>query len=117
MELGFFTMPLHPPGTDYTQSLASDLQIQNIILGTGVNYMPNHHPFVVASRIAQLDHLCHGRFHWGVGSGGFEEVEEMLALRAPVYRECADHILNAGRSPEQLVDEVFELCERGKAAD
>ena len=110
MQLGFFTMPLHPPGTDYTQSLDDDLeqlitldelgyseawigehftsvwenipapdlliasairQTRNIILGTGVNCMPNHNPFVVASRIAQLDHLCHGRFHWGVGSGGF----------------------------------------------
>ncbi len=26
MELGFFTMPLHPPGTDYTQGLDADLE-------------------------------------------------------------------------------------------
>ena len=110
MQLGFFTMPLHPPGADYTQGLDNDLeqiialdelgfgeawigehftsawenipapdlliasavgQTQNIILGTGVNCMPNHNPFVLASRIAQLDHMCHGRFYWGVGSGGF----------------------------------------------
>ena len=110
MELGFFTMPVHPPGADYTQGLDNDLeqvitldrlgfreawlgehftsvwenipapdlliaaaihQTENIILGTGVNCMPNHNPFIVASRIAQLDHMCHGRFHWGVGSGGF----------------------------------------------
>ena len=110
MKLGFFTMPLHPPGADYTRTLDADLeqlivldelgyqeawigehftsewenipapdlmiaraigQTQNIVLGTGVNCMPNHNPFVVASRIAQLDHMCHGRFNWGVGSGGF----------------------------------------------
>ena len=110
MELGFFTMPLHPPGSDYTRSLDSDLeqlitldelgfreawigehftsvwenipapdlliasaisQTQNIVLGTGVTCMPNHNPFVIANRIAQLDHMCHGRFYWGVGSGGF----------------------------------------------
>ena len=26
MELGFFTMPLHPPGADYTQGLENDLE-------------------------------------------------------------------------------------------
>ena len=110
MQLGFFTMPLHPPGSDYTQGLDNDLeqiltvdelgfheawlgehftsswenvpapdlliasaasQTKNLILGTGVNCMPNHNPFTLASRIAQLDHMCHGRFYWGVGSGGF----------------------------------------------
>ncbi len=110
MELGFFTMPLHPPGADYTKGLDDDLeqiiilddlgfkeawigehftaawenipapdlliasainQTSDIVLGTGVTCMPNHNPFVIASRIAQLDHMCHGRFYWGVGSGGF----------------------------------------------
>ena len=110
MKLGLFMMPLHPPGSDYTQGLDNDLeqilmvdelgydeawlgehftsswenvpapdlliasaasQTKNLILGTGVNNMPNHNPFTLASRIAQLDHMCHGRFYWGVGSGGF----------------------------------------------
>ena len=110
MDIGFFTMPLHPPGADFTRSLDADLeqiitldglgyrevwigehftsvwenipapdlliasairQTKDIVLGTGVTCMPNHNPFVVASRIAQLDHMCHGRFYWGVGSGGF----------------------------------------------
>ena len=44
---------------------------KNIVLGTGVSCMPNHNPFMIAQRIAQLDHQAHGRFHWGVGSGGF----------------------------------------------
>jgi alkanesulfonate monooxygenase SsuD/methylene tetrahydromethanopterin reductase-like flavin-dependent oxidoreductase (luciferase family) len=44
---------------------------KNIVLGTGVTCMPNHNPFMVAQRIAQLDHQARGRFHWGVGSGGF----------------------------------------------
>jgi alkanesulfonate monooxygenase SsuD/methylene tetrahydromethanopterin reductase-like flavin-dependent oxidoreductase (luciferase family) len=44
---------------------------RNIVLGTGVTCMPNHNPFMVAQRIAQLDHQARGRFHWGVGSGGF----------------------------------------------
>jgi alkanesulfonate monooxygenase SsuD/methylene tetrahydromethanopterin reductase-like flavin-dependent oxidoreductase (luciferase family) len=110
MELGFFTMPLHPPGSDLTRTLDSDLEqlvlldqlgyteawigehftaawenipapdlliaqaiplTKHIVLATGVSCMPNHNPFMIAHRIAQLDHMAHGRFRWGVGSGGF----------------------------------------------
>ena len=110
MEVGYFTMPLHPPGSDLTRTLQDDLQqvvtldrlgykeawigehftaqwenipapdlfiaqalslTSDIVLGTGVTCMPNHNPFMVAHRIAQLDHMAEGRFHWGVGSGGF----------------------------------------------
>ena len=44
---------------------------KKIIFGTGVTCMPNHDPFMIAHRIAQLDNLAKGRFYWGVGSGGF----------------------------------------------
>lgn len=110
MELGFFTMPLHPPGSDYTKFLDDDLNqiveldrlgykeawigehftsewenipnpdlfiaqalplTENIVLGTGVTCMPNHDPFMIAHRIAQLDHMAHGRFMWGVGAGAY----------------------------------------------
>ena len=110
MELGFFTMPLHPPGSDLTQVLEDDLEqlvvldelgykeawigehftaqwepipapdlfiakalamTKNIVFGTGVTCMPNHDPFMIAHRIAQLDHMARGRFYWGVGSGAF----------------------------------------------
>jgi alkanesulfonate monooxygenase SsuD/methylene tetrahydromethanopterin reductase-like flavin-dependent oxidoreductase (luciferase family) len=110
MELGYFTMPLHPPGSDITKTLDDDLEqiitldnlgyreawvgehftaewenipspdlflakaigfTKNIILGTGVTCLPNHNPFMLAHRIAQLDHMAHGRFYWGIGSGGF----------------------------------------------
>ncbi len=110
MEIGYFTMPLHPLGSDYTQTLDEDLEqiiildqlgfkeawigehftaewenipapdlfiakaiplTKNIILGTGVSCLPNHDPFVLAHRIAVLDHLAKGRFYWGIGSGTF----------------------------------------------
>ena len=110
MEVGYFTMPLHPPGSDITKTLDDDLDqivtldrlgykeawigehftamweniaspelfiakalgvTENIVLGTGVTCMPNHNPFFLAHRIAQLDHMAHGRFLWGVGAGGF----------------------------------------------
>ena len=110
MEYGYFTMPLHPPETDYTQGLDEDLEqivvldqlgfkeawigehftagwenipapdlliakaiplTKNITLGIGVSCLPNHDPFVLAHRIAVLDHLLKGRFYWGVGAGSF----------------------------------------------
>ena len=110
MELGYFTMPLHPPGSNAAQTLDDDLEqlvtldalgyaeawigehftsvwenipapdlfiamalgkTQRIRLGTGVTCMPNHNPFMIAHRIAQLDQMAQGRFMWGVGSGGF----------------------------------------------
>jgi len=110
MDLGYFTMPLHPPGSNITETLDADLEqlvtldqlgyaeawigehftsvwenipapdlfiakalgmTKNIILGTGVTCMPNHNPFMIAHRIALLDQLAHGRFRWGVGSGGY----------------------------------------------
>ena len=110
MDVGLFTMPLHPPGANLTETLKEDLHqiveldklgyseawigehftavwenipspelliaqaiplTKQIRLGTGVSCMPNHNPFVLASRIAQLDHMAEGRFNWGVGTGSF----------------------------------------------
>ncbi len=42
---------------------------RSIRLGTGVTCLPNHNPFHLAHRIAQLDHQARGRFMWGIGSG------------------------------------------------
>lgn len=42
---------------------------KNMKLGTGVHCLPNHNPFHIAHRIAQLDHQAEGRFMWGIGSG------------------------------------------------
>ena len=42
---------------------------KNIKLGTGVVSLPYHHPFMVAGRAAQLDHMTRGRFMLGVGPG------------------------------------------------
>ena len=43
---------------------------ENIVLATGVSCLPNHNPFVLAHRIAQLDQMAKGRFYWGIGAGG-----------------------------------------------
>ena len=42
---------------------------ERIRLGTGVTCLPNHNPFRLAHRIAQIDHQAKGRFMWGIGSG------------------------------------------------
>lgn len=110
MNIGYFNMPLHPPGSNHTKTYEDDIEqivfldqlgfdeawigehftaewenipapdifisylfaiTKSIKLGTGVNCLPNHNPFVLAHRIAQIDHMSKGRFLWGIGSGGF----------------------------------------------
>ncbi len=121
MQVGYFTMPLHPPGSDPAVTMEADLvqmesldrlgyreawigehfttvwenipapdqfiaaalsRTKNLIFGTGVTCMPNHDPFMIAHRVAQLDNLARGRFHWGVGSGGFPGDFEVFGFDA-----------------------------------
>ena len=42
---------------------------RHIRLGTGVVSVPYHHPFMVADRMVQLDHMTKGRVMFGVGPG------------------------------------------------
>ena len=42
----------------------------NIMFGTAVINLPNHHPAIVAAEAAQFDHMSRGRFMLGVGPGG-----------------------------------------------
>ena len=43
-----------------------------------------------------------------LGVGGREEIVEVLRLREPLYRDCADRIVEtAGRSPEQIAAEIL----------
>ena len=42
---------------------------KHIRLGTGVVSLPYHHPFMMAQRIVQLDHITRGRVMLGVGPG------------------------------------------------
>ena len=144
MNLGYFTMPLHPPGSNVSKTMDDDLKqlvtldklgykeawigehfttqwenipapdlfiakalamTENILLGTGVTCMPNHNPFMIAHRIAQLDHMSHGRFQWGVGSGGFPGDFEVLGLEPEkgthreITKESLDLILSMWESP------------------
>ncbi len=145
MEVGYFTMPLHPPGSDITKTLEDDLEqmvkldgwgykeawigehftsewenipnpdlfiaqalplTKNIVFGTGVNCLPNHHPFMLAHRIAQLDHMARGRFYWGIGAGayvgdcavfGYDPATEE---NRKMVRDAVDVILKIWEDPE-----------------
>jgi alkanesulfonate monooxygenase SsuD/methylene tetrahydromethanopterin reductase-like flavin-dependent oxidoreductase (luciferase family) len=145
MRLGYFMMPLHPPGSDLGQTLKSDLRqierldelgfseawigehftsewenipapdlfiaaalqrTENIVFGTGVSCMPNHSPFVLAHRIAQLDQMAQGRFMWGVGAGSFIGDMEMVGIdRKSGYQrqltgDAIDLVLKLWDAPE-----------------
>ena len=138
MELGYFAMPLHPPGSDFTQTIRDDMEqivlldslgyreawigehftsawenipspelfiaealarTEHIVLGTGVTCLPNHNPFHIAHRIAQLDHQAQGRFRWGIGSGATPldfavfGVDDEAGEHRPLTLETLDMVL------------------------
>lgn len=44
------------------------------------------------------------------GGGGRAEMEEILRLREPLYRQCADHIApTAGRQPDEIAAEILRF--------
>jgi shikimate kinase len=43
-------------------------------------------------------------------AGGLEEVERLLAVREPLYRECAEFVVDTeGKTPEQVAAEIVSL--------
>ncbi len=63
-----------------------------ILLGTGVINLPYHDPFLVAERMAFLDHLTHGRLLYGFGGGGLPSDRNLLELDA---QEASPRMLEA----------------------
>ena len=61
-----------------------------IMLGTGVISLPYHHPFNVAQRIAQLDHLTRGRAMFGSGPGALPSDAHTLGIDPMVLRDRQD---------------------------
>ncbi|HYD44326.1 MAG TPA: LLM class flavin-dependent oxidoreductase [Phenylobacterium sp.] len=57
---------------------------KHIRLGTGVSSLPYHHPFMLADRINQLDHMTRGRTMFGVGPGSL--VSDAFAMGLPVAK-------------------------------
>ncbi|MFI9270988.1 LLM class flavin-dependent oxidoreductase [Kitasatospora sp. NPDC052896] len=88
---------------------------RHIQLGSGVVSLPYHHPFMVASRAVQLDHLTHGRFTLGVGAGSIPSDMHMLGIDpADTRRRTAEsleviHQLLTGEKPVTRRTDWFEL--------
>jgi len=68
-----------------------------IKLGTGVVSLPYHHPFNVAQRIVQLDHMSQGRAIFGSGPGALPSDAHMLNIDPMVQRDRQDEALGVIR--------------------
>ncbi len=69
---------------------AAGQRTHTIRLGTGVISLPYHHPFNVAQRIVQLDHMTRGRAMFGSGPGALPSDARTLNIDAMVQRDRQD---------------------------
>ncbi len=88
---------------------------RNIRLGTGVTSLPYHHPFMVAQRFVQLDHMTRGRAMLGCGPGALVSDAFMLAIEPSTQRRRMDESLDAitrllkGEEPVTMKTDWFEM--------
>jgi len=68
---------------------------KHIMLGSGVTSLPYHHPFLVAQRWVQLDHMTRGRAMLGCGPGALVSDAYMLGIEASTQRRRMDESLDA----------------------
>jgi limonene 1,2-monooxygenase len=68
---------------------------KHIRLGSGVTSLPYHHPFLVAQRFVQLDHMTRGRAMLGCGPGALVSDAYMLGISAATQRQRMDEALEA----------------------
>jgi limonene 1,2-monooxygenase len=66
---------------------------ERIRLGTGVVSLPYHHPFTVAQRIVQLDHLTRGRVIFGTGPGALPSDARSFGVDQMLLRDRQDEAL------------------------
>ncbi|MEM9561894.1 MAG: LLM class flavin-dependent oxidoreductase [Actinomycetota bacterium] len=64
-----------------------------IKLGTGVVSLPYHHPFNVAQRIVQLDHMSRGRALLGTGPGALPSDAHTFGIDPVVLRDRQDEAI------------------------
>jgi limonene 1,2-monooxygenase len=73
-------------------AVAAD-RTRHIKLGTGVISLPYHHPFMVANRMVQLDHMTRGRVLFGVGPGALPGDAYMMGIDPTTQRQRMDEAL------------------------
>ena len=69
---------------------AAGQRSHTIKLGTGVISLPYHHPFNVAQRMVQLDHMTGGRAIFGSGPGALPSDAYVLGIDPMVQRSRQD---------------------------
>ncbi len=74
---------------------AAAQRTHRIKLATGVVSLPYHHPYNVAGRIAQLDHLSRGRAILGTGPGALPSDARTLGIDPVILRDRQDEALAA----------------------
>jgi len=67
---------------------------KHIRLGTGVSSLPYHHPFILADRINQLDHMTRGRTMFGVGPGALASDAFQMGIAPTKQRDMMDEALD-----------------------
>lgn len=72
---------------------AAAMRSQRIKLGTGVVSLPYHHPFHVAQRIVQLDHMSFGRALFGTGPGALPSDAHTLGVDPMMIRDRQDEAI------------------------
>jgi limonene 1,2-monooxygenase len=72
---------------------AAGERTHTIRLGTGVVSLPYHHPFNVAQRIVQLDHMTRGRVIFGTGPGALPSDAYTLGIDPMVQRDRQDEAI------------------------
>jgi len=88
---------------------------RHIMLGSGVTSLPYHHPFLVAQRFVQLDHMTRGRAMLGCGPGALVSDAYMMGIEPVNQRPRMDEALDAimlllkGEEPVTLKTDWFEM--------
>ena len=72
---------------------AAGERTKRIKLGTGVISLPYHHPFNVAQRMVQLDHMTGGRAIFGSGPGALASDAHTLGIDPMVQRDRQDEAI------------------------
>ena len=72
---------------------AAGQRTSRVKLGSGVVSLPYHHPFLVADRFAQLDHMTRGRAMLGVGPGALVSDALMMGIDPVTQRSRMEESL------------------------
>ena len=70
---------------------------KRIRLGTGVVSLPYHHPYMVAQRMVQLDHMTGGRAIFGSGPGALASDAHTLGIDPMLLRDRQDEAIGVIR--------------------